>query len=176
MLFTSYLAMSAVKERLQAAALPYPVFTMGRRPARTLAAFRAATGSILLATGAAWEGLDFAGDGVSLLIIPRLPFAYPDAVKEKERENYPNLREFLRSVVVPEMQIKLRQGFGRAIRTETDTCAVAMLDPRAARGRRYFQCMKDALPEMPVTGSLRAVEQFYRNRKDAGYFRLPNAG
>lgn len=31
-LFTSYLAMSAVKERLQAAALPFPVFTMGRRP------------------------------------------------------------------------------------------------------------------------------------------------
>ena len=111
-LFTSYLAMSAVKERLQAAALPFPVFTMGKRPARTLAAFRAAPGSILLATGAAWEGLDFAGDGVSLLIIPRLPFAYPDAVKEKEREDYPNLREFLRSVVVPEMQIKLRQGFG----------------------------------------------------------------
>ena len=175
-LFTSYLAMSAVKERLQAAALPYPVLTMGRRPARTLAAFRAATGSILLATGAAWEGLDFAGDGVSLLIIPRLPFAYPDAVKEKEREDYPNLREFLRSVVVPEMQIKLRQGFGRAIRTETDTCAVAMLDPRAARGRRYFQSMAEALPEMPVTGSLRAVEQFYRDRKGAGYFRLPNAG
>ena len=175
-LFTSYLAMSAVKERLQAAALPYPVFTMGRRPARTLAAFRAATGSILLATGAAWEGLDFAGDGVSLLIIPRLPFAYPDAVKEKEREDYPNLREFLRSVVVPEMQIKLRQGFGRAIRTETDTCVVAVLDPRAARGRRYFQSMAEALPGMPVTGSLRAVEHFYRAHKDAGYFRLPNAG
>ena len=175
-LFTSYLAMSAVKERLQAAALPFPVFTMGRRPARTLAAFRAAPGSILLATGAAWEGLDFAGDGVSLLIIPRLPFAYPDAVKEKEREDYPNLREFLRSVVVPEMQIKLRQGFGRAIRTETDTCAVAMLDPRAARGRRYFQSMVEALPEMPVTGCLRAVEQFYRDHKDAGYFHLPNAG
>lgn len=175
-LFTSYLAMSAVKERLQAAALPFPVFTMGRRPARTLAAFRAATGSILLATGAAWEGLDFAGDGVSLLIIPRLPFAYPDAVKEKEREDYTNLREFLRSVVVPEMQIKLRQGFGRAIRTETDTCAVAMLDPRAARGRRYFQSMVEALPEMPMTGSLRAVEQFYRDRKDAGYFQFPNAG
>ena len=175
-LFTSYLAMSAVKERLQAAAMPFPVFTMSRRPARTLAAFRAATGSILLATGAAWEGLDFAGDGVSLLIIPRLPFAYPDAVKEKEREDYPNLREFLRSVVIPEMQIKLRQGFGRAIRTETDTCAVAVLDPRAARSRRYFQSMLEALPEMPVTGSLRAVRQFYHDRKEAGYFRLPTAG
>ena len=155
---------------------PSLYFTMGKRPARTLAAFRAAPGSILLATGAAWEGLDFAGDGVSLLIIPRLPFAYPDAVKEKEREDYPNLREFLRSVVVPEMQIKLRQGFGRAIRTETDTCVVAVLDPRAARGRRYFQSMAEALPEMPVTGSLRAVEQFYRDHKDAGYFHLPNAG
>ena len=175
-LFTSYFAMSAVKERLQAAALPFPVFTMGKRPARTLAAFRAAPGSILLATGAAWEGLDFAGDGVSMLIIPCLPFAYPDAVKEKEREDYPNLREFLRSVVVPEMQIKLRQGFGRAIRTETDTCVVAVLDPRAARGRRYFQSMAEALPGMPVTGSLRAVEHFYRAHKDAGYFRLPNAG
>lgn len=127
-------------------------------------------------TGAAWEGLDFAGDGVSMLIIPCLPFAYPDAVKEKEREDYPNLREFLRSVVVPEMQIKLRQGFGRAIRTETDTCVVAVLDPRAARGRRYFQSMAEALPGMPVTGSLRAVEHFYRAHKDAGYFRLPNAG
>ena len=175
-LFTSYFAMSAVKERLQAAALPFPVFTMGKRPALTLAAFRAAPGSILLATGAAWEGLDFAGDGVSMLIIPCLPFAYPDAVKEKEREDYPNLREFLRSVVVPEMQIKLRQGFGRAIRTETDTCVVAVLDPRAARGRRYFQSMAEALPGMPVTGSLRAVEHFYRAHKDAGYFRLPNAG
>ena len=175
-LSTSYLAMSAVKERLQAAALPFPVFTMGKRPALTLAAFRAAPGSILLATGAAWEGLDFAGDGVSMLIIPCLPFAYPDAVKEKEREDYPNLREFLRSVVVPEMQIKLRQGFGRAIRTETDTCVVAVLDPRAARGRRYFQSMAEALPGMPVTGSLRAVEHFYRAHKDAGYFRLPNAG
>ena len=145
-LFTSYLAMSAVKERLQAAALPYPVFTMGRRPARTLAAFRAATGSILLALAQRGRGWTSPATACPCLIIPRLPFAYPDAVKEKERENYPNLREFLRSVVVPEMQIKLRQGFGRAIRTETDTCAVAMLDPRAARGRRYFQSMVEALP------------------------------
>ena len=169
-LFTSYLAMSAVQERLQGAGLPFPVFAMGRRPARTLAAFRATPGSILLATGAAWEGLDFAGDSVSMLIIPRLPFAYPDAVKEKERENYPCLRDFLQSVVVPEMQIKLRQGFGRAIRMETDACAVAILDPRAACGHRYFANVKAALPKMPVTGSLREVAKFYQAKKDAGYF------
>ena len=57
----------------------------------------------------------------------------PDALKEKERENHPTLRLFLRAVVVPEMQIKLKQGFGRAIRTETDTCVVAILDERAAK-------------------------------------------
>ena len=72
-----------------------------------------------MAAGAAWEGFDFPGDCVSLLIIPRLPFAVPDALKEKERENHPNLHLFIQAVVVPEMQIKLKQGFGRAIRTET---------------------------------------------------------
>ena len=73
-----------------------------------------------------------------------------DAVKEKEREDYPNLREFPRSVVVPEMQIKLRQGFGRAIRTETDTCVVAILDERCSARGRYRQDVLNALPEMPI--------------------------
>ena len=119
-LFTSYAAMSAVKERLRIGALNYPLFTLGRNSAHTMEQFRASPGSVLLATGAAWEGFDFPGDCVSLLIIPRLPFPLPDAHKEKEREKYPSLRAFLRAVVVPEMQIKLKQGFGRAIRTETD--------------------------------------------------------
>ena len=70
----------------------------------------------MLATGAAWEGFDFPGDCVSLLIIPRLPFAYPDARKERELEKYSSLHAFIREVAVPEMQIKLRRGFGRAIR------------------------------------------------------------
>lgn len=52
-------------------------------------------------------------------------FPIPDALQEKKREKHPYLRSFLRAVVVLEMQIKLRQGFGRAIRTETDTCVVA---------------------------------------------------
>lgn len=169
-LFTSYIAMSAVKDRLREMDLPYPVFTMGRNPSQILTEFRATPGSILLATGAAWEGMDFPGDCVSMLIIPRLPFAYPDAVKEKERENYPTLRAFIQAVVVPEMQIKLKQGFGRAIRTESDTCVVAVLDSRAARGHRYFEAMREALPDMPVTSSLRETARFYRAKKDAAYF------
>ncbi len=130
-LFTSYAAMSAVKERLPGHGLRYPLFTMGRSAIHTTEQFKASPGSVLLAAGAAWEGFDFPGDCVSLLIIPRLPFAVPDALKEKERENHPTLRLFIRAVVVPEMQIKLKQGFGRAIRTETDTCVVAILDVNA---------------------------------------------
>ena len=74
----------------------------------------------------------------------------PDAVKEQERMKHATLHDFLRAVVVPEMQIKLRQGFGRAIRTETDTCVVAILDERAGKDRRYFRDVLTALPEVPV--------------------------
>ena len=169
-LFTSYAAMSAVKERLPDHGLRYPLFTMGRSAIHTTERFKASPGSVLLAAGAAWEGFDFPGDCVSLLIIPRLPFAVPDALKEKERENHPTLRLFIRAVVVPEMQIKLKQGFGRAIRTETDTCVVAILDERAAKGRRYCKDVLAALPKMPVTSSLKDVARFIRAVKDNDYF------
>ena len=166
-LFTSYAAMSAVKERLN---LRWPIFTLGHNAAHTTERFKATPGSILLATGAAWEGFDFPGDCVSLLIIPRLPFAHPNAMTEKEREKYSSLHDFIRAVVVPEMQIKLRQGFGRAIRTETDTCVVAILDERACPGRRYFRDVKAALPEMPTTSHIRDVADFIRKVKSESYF------
>lgn len=171
-LFTSYAAMSAVKDRLQKEILRVPLFTLGRNAVHILEEFRATPGSVLLATGAAWEGIDFPGDGVSLLIIPRLPFAYPDALKEKEQEHYPSLPAFLEAVAVPEMQIKLRQGFGRAIRTEQDTCVIAILDDRAGQGRRYAQATKQALPEMRTTSSLRMVTKFLRTWKAESYFEV----
>ena len=169
-LFTSYAAMSAVKEHLRDQGMLYPLFTLGRNAVHTTGQFKSTPGSVLLATGAAWEGFDFPGDCVSLLVIPRLPFPMPDALKEKERERYPDLHSFLRAVVVPEMQIKLKQGFGRAIRTETDTCVVAILDERAAHGRRYFRDILTALPEMPVTNSIQEVERFIRAVKPDSYF------
>ena len=169
-LFTSYAAMSAVKGRLAESGLAWPLFTLGRNAVHTTEQFKAKPGSVLLATRAAWEGFDFPGDCVSLLIIPRLPFAHPDALKEKEKELYPSLRAFIRAVVVPEMQIKLKQGFGRAIRTETDTCVVAILDERSVPGKRYFKDVKTALPEMRITDDLDDVEAFIRRVKGPNYF------
>ena len=171
-LFTSYAAMSAVKERLREESLPFPLLTLGRNAPHIIEQFRHTPGAVLLATGAAWEGFDFPGDCVSLLIIPRLPFAYPDARKERELEKYSSLRAFIREVAVPEMQIKLRQGFGRAIRTESDTCVIAILDERACRGRRYAQAVSEALPEMRRTGSLREVTRFLREKKPESYFEV----
>ena len=171
-LFTSYAAMSAVKVRLAEKKLVWPLFTMGRNAVHTTEQFKAQLGSVLLATGAAWEGFDFPGDCVSLLVIPRLPFPRPDALKEKAQEQYPDLRSFIRAVVVPEMQIKLKQGFGRAIRTETDTCVIAVLDERASPGNRYHKDVLATLPEMPVTNSLEDVERFIRTVKDGSYFTM----
>ena len=170
LLFTSYAAMSAVKERLREQDLAYPLFTLGRNAVHTTKQFKSTPGGVLLATGAAWEGFDFPGDCVSLLVIPRLPFPIPDALKEKEREQYPTLHSFLRGIVVPEMQIKLKQGFGRAIRLETDTCVVAILDERAARNQRYWKDVLAALPEMPVTQDIHRVEAFIRGVKPDSYF------
>lgn len=101
---------------------------------------------------------------------PEEMFARPDAVKEKERQQYPTLHAFIRAVVVPEMQIKLKQGFGRAIRTETDTCVVAILDERAAEDQRYFQDVLDALPEMRITSDPQEVAEFINRVKPDAYF------
>ena len=69
------------------------------------------------------------------------------------------------------MQIKLRQGFGRAIRTGTDTCVVAILDERACPGQRYFQDVMAALPDMRLTDNIKEVADFIREVKDEPYFK-----
>ncbi|MEY8389096.1 helicase C-terminal domain-containing protein [Oscillospiraceae bacterium 38-13] len=79
------------------------MFTLGRNAVHTTGQFKASPGSVLLATGATWEDFDFPGDYVSLLVIPRLPFARSDALKEKERDAFLNLHSFIQAIVVPEM-------------------------------------------------------------------------
>ena len=176
-LFTSYAAMSAVKERLKALELLYPLFTMdSSNPNHTVKQFKEQPGAVLLATGAAWEGMDFPGDCVSLLVIPKLPFAFPDELREKQKEHYDSLHDFIQAIIIPEMQIKLRQGFGRAIRTEMDTCVIAVLDDRAGNHGRYRESMLEALPEMTVTSELADVTQFMLDKKPDRYFKEPEQG
>ncbi len=172
-LFTSYAALSAVKSRLEREALPFPVYAMGRNDLHTAETFKARPGAVLLAAGPAWEGMDFPGDGVSLLILPRLPFSCPDTRKERERERYPSLAAYIQAVAIPEMQTKHRQGFGRAIRSENDTCVIALLDSRAAPEGRYHSQVMAALPEMDVVREVSAMRGFLLEKKRPDYWNPP---
>ena len=58
----------------------------------------------------------------------------------------------------------------RAIRSETDTCVVSLLDQRAAPGRRYYRAAVDALPSVPITGHITDVAGFIHVRKPLTYF------
>ena len=170
-LFNSYSAMAAVRERLKEYHLQQPIYVMSCSDIHTVSQFKRSGNGILLATGAAWEGMDFPGDTVSMLIIPRLPFAAPDALSEKQKKECGSLRTFIRQIAVPEMQRKLRQGFGRAIRLETDTCVIAILDERASTKRRYRADVLQALPPVPYTKELEEVRRFFIEKKTADYWK-----
>ena len=168
-LFTSYDQMGRVQQRLQGR-VAYPLLTARRNGQLFVQAFKQLSNAVLFAAGPCWEGVDFPGDRVSLLIIIRLPFPVPDPVSDAEKAKYPDLHSYIQAEVIPTMQKKLRQGFGRAIRTETDTCTVAILDPRAAPGGRYHRAALDALPKMNMTQDIKDVEHFIRAVKGAEYF------
>ena len=87
-----------------------------------------------------------------------------------EQKQYPSLHDYIQTVVLPDMQRKLRQGFGRAIRTETDTCVVAILDQRAEEGQRYRNAVLEALPKCRITDNMEQVAQFIQEHKEPEYF------
>lgn len=168
-LFTSYTMMGSVYRELKGKVC-VPILRVWKDSQRVIREFKEQKNAVLFAAGSCWEGMDFPGDMVSSLIMVRLPFPVPDPVREAERERYQNLQEYIRQIVVPDMQLKLRQGFGRAIRTETDTCVVSILDSRAARGGRYHEAVLEALPKCRVTEELGEVEQFIREKKSIDYY------
>lgn len=168
-LFTSYSLMGSVCQILRGS-LPFPMVEVWRHAQEEIRHFKGLENAVLFAAGSCWEGVDFPGDMVSSLIIVRLPFDVPDPVREAEKEQYESLSGYIRAVIVPDMQKKLRQGFGRAIRTETDTCVVSILDQRAAEGEKYHEDVLRALPECQMAESLEEVETFIRNRKNVEYY------
>ena len=168
-LFTSYRQMRNVYDAL-GGRLTFPVFQAGRGQNRSIQQFRQSGNGVLFAAGSCWEGIDFPGDMVSLLIIAKLPFPIPDPVSDYKRQQYQNLRDYINAEIIPEMQKKLRQGFGRAIRTEQDSCVVAILDERAGIGGKYHDAALAALPTCPTTEKIEDVQQFIREQKRPDYF------
>ena len=168
-LFTAYRQMAEVRA-LTDGQWQYPTYQAWRNGGKIIQKFKQSGNGVLFAAGSCWEGIDFPGDMVSLLIIAKLPFPIPDPVSDYERHQYPNLRDYINAEIIPEMQKKLRQGFGRAIRTEQDSCVVAILDERAGIGGKYHDAALAALPTCPITEKIEDVQQFIREQKRPDYF------
>lgn len=168
-LFTSYTLMGSVYQILRDR-LPFPMVEVWRHSQEEILRFKTMENGVLFAAGSCWEGVDFPGDMVSSLIIVKLPFAVPDPISEAEKETYDSLETYIQSIIVPDMQKKLRQGFGRAIRTETDTCVVSILDIRAVKGGKYHEDVMCALPPCRIAEELKEVQDFIRSRKGVEYY------
>jgi predicted DnaQ family exonuclease/DinG family helicase len=148
-LFTSHSSMRDVASRLgQLEETGIAVLTQGIDGSRRALLERFAKGrAVLLGTQSFWEGIDLPGEMLECVVIARLPFAVPDdPLVQGRSERYEDpFREFH----LPQAALRLRQGFGRLIRTRSDRGAVVLLDRRAML-REYGAQLLASLPDARV--------------------------
>ena len=129
--------------------------------------FRDAGSAILLGTDSFWEGVDVPGRALRVLILAKLPFKVPTeplTAARLERLTEAGVDGFTH-YLVPLAALKLKQGFGRLIRTKSDVGAVVLLDRRVVT-KRYGTTMLEGLP--PATKAIgtwpdvrRELEEFF---------------
>jgi ATP-dependent DNA helicase DinG len=133
-------------ERLGADA---PLFAQGVSGDRSALAARleATPAGLLLGTASFWEGVDFPGTALEILVLCKLPFAPPDdpLVEARCERLRAHGEDAFTDFVLPEAVLRFRQGFGRLIRTRRDRGAVLLLDGRLET-RAYGETFVGALP------------------------------
>lgn len=151
-LFTSFAMLEQLARRLEPelTVLGNPVLVQGRGVPRglLLRRFRDDERSVLFGTSSFWQGIDVRGRALRNVIICKLPFDPPDQPLVEAR------RELIESRggnpffddQLPRAVLRFRQGFGRLVRSSSDTGRVVVLDPRIVT-KRYGRRFLDALPE-----------------------------
>jgi len=150
-LFTSY---SQLRNTSKAITRPLAeeeivVYTQGEGSSRSqlLENFRTTPRAVLLGTRSFWEGIDVVGEALSCLVITRLPFSVPsDPIFAARSETF---EDPFSQYALPEAILRLRQGFGRLIRSKTDRGVVVILDKRI-QTKSYGQAFLDSLPACTV--------------------------
>jgi ATP-dependent DNA helicase DinG len=158
----SYRALDELVERARAR-LHYPILVQGEAPReRLLERFREDVDSILFATATFWQGVDVAGESLSLLVVDKLPFSSPgDPLVEARCERIVRHGgDWFADYALPSAVLQLRQGFGRLIRGHADEGVVAVLDSRL-RTRGYGARFLEALPPARLVADRDAVAEFF---------------
>ncbi|HUZ69672.1 MAG TPA: helicase C-terminal domain-containing protein [Candidatus Saccharimonadales bacterium] len=149
-LFTSYGPLkrvwSLLQDRLDARGIASLAQGLDGTRRQILQSFLADPRTVLLATSSFWEGVDIPGDRLRCVIIDKLPFPVPTDPLVRARSE--QLRDPFGEYVLPVAIIRLRQGFGRLIRSASDRGAVVLCDPRL-RTRQYGRGFLSALPPAP---------------------------
>jgi len=112
--------------------------------------FRTHPETILLGVDTLWTGQDFPGDALTCLVIAKLPFPRLDPLFRARRRACEEAGErWFERFYLPEAVLKFRQGFGRLIRTESDTGVIVVLDHRLTQ-KAYRREFLASLPDMDV--------------------------
>lgn len=121
----------SVVSHLSKQGLPYRLLWEGQASrTKLLDEFRSDVSSVLVGSGF-WEGVDVPGESLSQVIILSLPFPRHDPLVEaRRREAHEKGMDPTETVDTPSMLIKLRQGFGRLVRTSVDRGLISVLDSR----------------------------------------------
>jgi ATP-dependent DNA helicase DinG len=154
-LLTSYQMLEDLAARVAAPLKSAGVRLLRQEPGEPAAPlveeFREGRGAVLLGTASFWEGVDFPGAALEVLVVARLPFSVPTdplvAARSEQIEQAGG--DAFRDLLLPEAVLRFRQGIGRLIRTASDRGAVIVADPRIARAG-YGRAFRAALPTEPV--------------------------
>lgn len=167
LLFTSRAMLNAAYEQL-CTRLPYPLFKQGDLPpGKLIEAFKESENGCLFGVQTFWEGVDVQGEALSCVIIDRLPFAVPDSpiTKARIKAIEDGGGNSFRDYSIPQAQIKLKQGFGRLIRTHSDRGIVCILDTRLLH-KDYGPDFVRSLPPAARASKWPRVERFWKGEEE----------